>query len=102
MVFGIMKNRLLAEEISKKTSDAYSFDRYAPGAWRACCFMLLQEGYTAENVEAIMRSKWTRWAADASKNAYGHITSGDLRRFMENPKNNANRQAVEQLTAGLL
>lgn len=92
------KRRELARAIVERTQDAYSYDRYAPGAWEACCFMLLGRGYTDRNVEAIMRSKWTRWAGDASSNPYGRINSADLKRFMDDPRNKITREEVEKLT----
>jgi hypothetical protein len=72
-----------ADFIAEKTADAYSFDRYAPNAWRACCRMLARRGYNVLEIEAVMRSKWTRWAGDASDKDYGHITSKDLERWMD-------------------
>jgi hypothetical protein len=68
------------EALAAKTEDAYSFDRYA--SWKACCAMLLRRGYTAEQAEAVLRSKWTRWAADASKQIFGRATSKDLSHWM--------------------
>lgn len=92
------RRRELAHHIAERTQDAYSFCRYAPGAWEACAFMLLGHGYTEQNVEAILRSKWMRWAGDMSSNRYGRVNSADLKRFMEDPRNRITREAVEQLT----
>jgi len=77
--------RELAKKIALMTEDAYSHDRYAFGAWEACAFMLLGRGHTAEGVEAILRSKHMRWAGDACSKKYGHVTSADLRRYLDGP-----------------
>lgn len=70
----------MAREIAERTSDAYSFDRYA--SWPACALMLARRGFTAREIEAILRSKWTRWAGDeANKN--DRVTSKDLARFLD-------------------
>lgn len=84
-----------ADEVANATSDAYSFERYAPGAWKASCRMLAREGYDAREIEAIMRSKWTRWAGDSSeKNEYGHVTSIDLKNFL-NSMTNLEKEVAE-------
>lgn len=67
--------------VAEQTSDAYSFDRYAN--WKACAQMLAKHGLDAKQIEAVLRSKWTRWAGDASNARYGHVTSADLERFMD-------------------
>jgi len=56
---------------------------------------------------AILRSKWTRWAADAATSPtkrYGRATAKDLARFLDNSRNfgNSGRDvaaAVAQLVA---
>ena len=68
--------RKLADLIADATADAYSADRYA--SWKGVALSLLQAGYSLEATQAILRSKWTRWAADAwsdrsPRARYGHI-----------------------------
>ncbi len=63
----------------------YSEDNYKD--WAEVAQYLLNCGYSMVQVEAIMRSKWTRWAADMSDNAYGQNTSVDLSNFMLTVKN---------------
>jgi hypothetical protein len=42
-----------------------------------------------------------RWAGDAAeKTTYGHHTSSDLARYLDNPRSNVNAQAVAELVAG--
>lgn len=65
------------EQMAERLSDAYSTDRYRDG-WRATVRMLRGRGYSDREVEAIIRSKWTRWAGDHSNKAYGRITASDL------------------------
>jgi len=73
-------------EFAAELVSAYSTDRYTHG-WGACIRMLRGRGYDDRQVEAIIRSKWTRWAADASRgerrNGYGFATSSDLARFID-------------------
>jgi len=64
------------------TEDAYSFERYGKLNWADCINMLDATGFTAQNIEAILRSKWMRWAGDMSDNEYGHITADDLKKFL--------------------
>lgn len=65
--------------LTKRTSDAYSFDRYA--SWKACVAALLRHGYTDRQAERILRSRITRWAADASNARCA--TSKDLLRCLD-------------------
>jgi hypothetical protein len=55
----------IAMALAQKTADAYSFDRYR--SWNEVARALLARGYREREVEAIMRSKWTRWAGDCWK-----------------------------------
>jgi hypothetical protein len=59
-----MKITQQAKDLASKTSDAYSSDL---------------------ETEAIVRSKWTRWACDhdTSRNRYGRHTSSAMVRFMK-------------------
>jgi len=74
----------MAEQVARETEDAYSYDRYTPSGWRQCCLMLAKRGYGPKAIEAIMRSKWTRWAGDSDeKRRYGQLNSKTLERFMD-------------------
>ncbi len=84
-----------ADDLAQKTGDAYSATRY--NSWRNVCATLLKRGYTERQAEAILRSKWTRWAADAADANYGEATANDLVRFIEDPRNNCTMAAVNQL-----
>lgn len=48
--------------LAQRTSDAYSYDRYR--SWNAVCAWLLKQGWSEEQAEEILRSKYMRWAAD--------------------------------------
>lgn len=87
------KAKLLAE----KTSDAYSADRFKN--WGAVVHMLLKKGYSEMETEAILRSKWTRWACDQDTgrgSTYGHHTSKALERFIEG----ATQAEINELVIG--
>ena len=57
-----MKITTTAKKIAERSMDAYSADRYS--SWSAVAQVLLNRGYNEAETEEIMRSKWTRWAAD--------------------------------------
>lgn len=83
--------------LAAQLEGAYSTDRYRNG-WAGCVRMLVKRGYTAPQIEAIIRSKWTRWAADASASRYGHATGADLARFLDKDQG-ATMEAVDQMVA---
>jgi len=72
-----------AKALAEKTSDAYSSDRFAN--WASVIQSLLNLGYSEIETEAIVRSKWTRWACDhdTGRNRYGRHTSSAMMRFMK-------------------
>jgi len=83
------------KELAEKTSNAYSFDTYGMKAWTAAIRMMRRRGHTERNIEAVLRSKWTRWAADGRK---GRVpTSKDIERFLDDPRNFCARD-LEELT----
>lgn len=84
---------LTVKELSEKTSDAYSYDRY--NSWEACIKKLRKAGYSDREIEAILRSKWTRWAADSSSAPYGKASSVALMNYINK---NETKESVEQLT----
>lgn len=58
--------------IANRTKDAYSTLAYR--SWRAVAEAVLKMGFTPEETEAILRSKVTRWARDASDPDYRYGT----------------------------
>lgn len=78
-----MKN---IKEFNEELGNAYSTSNYN-GTWIPCIKMLRKRGYNDLQVEAIIRSKWTRWAADGSDKRYGRVNSADLARFLNTMKN---------------
>lgn len=64
-------------QMAERLSDAFSTDRYRDG-WTATVRMLRARGYSDKQAEAIIRSKWTRWAGDHSGKPYGRVTASDL------------------------
>lgn len=90
-----MTNKALAAALAERTADAYAFDRFRN--WKGCALYLLRRGFTEKQAEAILRSKWMRWASDASEKRYGQASSVDLARFLDKQKNLA--RDVAELTA---
>ena len=83
--------------LAVQTLDAYSANRYS--SWRAVVSMLLRRGYSERETEAILRSKWMRWAADNSPRPYGRATYKDVERFLDNPRNKFTPAEVHELVA---
>jgi len=76
-----MKITPQAKALAEQTSDAYSSDRFKN--WEAVIQSLLNLGYSEIETEAIVRSKWTRWACDHDSKRYGQHTSNAMIRFMK-------------------
>ena len=84
--------------LAQRTEDAYSFSNYGAQSWRQCIRILAKRGLGEREIEAILRSKWMRWAADGSNKPYGHVTSADLARFMDDPRNRITDAEIAKLT----
>ena len=72
--------------VAASCDDAYSFDAYGESGWRSAAKMLARHGCTEQQIIAVLRSKWTRWAGDAAtfhNKRYGHFNGRDLERFIE-------------------
>lgn len=82
-----------AAMIAARTTDAYSFDRYGRGPWTMIAKRLAQRGYDAQQIEAVLRSKITRWAADSARVP----TSMDVLRFLDD-QTNGGEGYVEEIT----
>jgi len=85
-------------QLATDLSDAYSTDRYHNG-WSGCVRALRTRGYDDRVIEAIIRSKWTRWAGDASSKPYGRLTSTDLLKFLDKYGYTPDSKAVRELVA---
>lgn len=90
--------RETVDRLARQTEDAYSYGRYP--SWKAVIAMLLRRGYSEREVEAILRSKWTRWAADQSDRPYGRVPAQALIDFIDDPRNRCTREAVAELVRG--
>lgn len=71
-----------AANVAAKCKNAYSFNRYA--SWTAVAAKLLDFGFNEIEAEAIMRSKWMRWAADANNARYGRVPAKAIIDMMPN------------------
>ena len=86
------------QEFNEELQNAYSTSNYN-GNWKPSIKMLRKRGYDDREVEAIIRSKWTRWAADGSGKKYGKNTSVDLAKFLDSGKG-VTKQEVAELVEG--
>jgi hypothetical protein len=89
-----MKPKFDVEEMASRTGDAYSADGYT--SWLACVRLLARLGYDEWQTEAILRSKWTRWARD-SWDGRGTPTSNALRNFLVRNHYNPKHSDVAEL-----
>lgn len=89
--------RISDQALRVAATGGYSEDRYV--SWPAVAQALLDRGFSMVEAEAIMRSKWTRWAGDMSDAAYGQCTHEDVLRFIDSDKNLSESVAklVEQI-----
>ena len=92
-----MNTKLNVKDFAEQLSDAYSTDNYNYN-WAPSIKMLRKRGYDDRQVEAIIRSKWTRWAADGSGKGYGRNNSKDLAKFLDKQSNLA--KEVAELVQG--
>lgn len=83
----------LHSEIAERTNDAYSYERYGKKEWTLSAKLLIAEGFTREEAEWVLRSKWMRWAADVSDDP-NQGTANALGNFIGNPQ--YNRAAVQR------
>lgn len=83
-----MTIKLPYADLVEMTSHGYSFDRYSNTGWKGC-IRLLREVYGCNDreIQAVMLSKWTRWAGDMSGKPYGRCNSADLDAFLKSQKN---------------
>jgi hypothetical protein len=76
---------LTPQELDDKISDAYSRDRYRNG-FIPCIKMLRKRGLSDREIEAVLRSKWTRWAADWAEGEFGYscgyMTASAFEKYM--------------------
>lgn len=88
-----------AAALAAKCSDAYSYDRYTDTGWWSCVRFLQRKGYDDREIEAVLRSKYMRWASDDTGKAYGNANSKDLERFIERCASLFTPKAIADLVA---
>lgn len=82
--------------LEAKTVDAYSHYAYGKGEWRRAIRLLIDKGHDDRTIEAILRSKWMRWAADA-RPANEKIRGEGIIAWMNDPRNRIDRSQIEGL-----
>lgn len=94
----------IARALAEKTSDAYSYDRYRN--WQSVIKALLIRGYTEREVEAIVRSKWMRWAGDRIEDGksirYGNIPARAILEFIDEMVKQSGEERVKREVAELV
>ncbi len=87
-----------AKALAEETKDAYSFNRYKN--WEHTALTLLKKGYNKAEAEAILRSKWMRWAADSHSAKYGSAPAKAIVTFLESMSLSERKKEVAKLVAG--
>ena len=82
------------DAFAEELADAYSTDSY--GDWKSCIRALRKFGCNDNQIEAVIRSKFTRWAKDRSKDPNKKTTSSDLMRYITGFKEPM--REIEELT----
>lgn len=93
--------RMTTAELMQATECAYSRASYSEINWEACIVMLRERGHTDQEIQAVMRSKWTRWAGDVADTPTGLHTAADLKRFLDDPRNKCTAGAIKSLADGI-
>lgn len=81
-----------AVAIAARTADAHSAERYGRH-WKMCALLLVERGYSDDECEAILRSKWMRYAADLHSVANQEA----LAWFLDDPRQRCTPAAVREL-----
>lgn len=87
-------------DLADKTSDAQSYSTYGQTEWRRAIRLLDARGFDARSIEAILRSKWTRWAADATMPR--RVLAGNLIAWMDTPRNHSRNAELLKEVAKLV
>jgi hypothetical protein len=90
--------KALAQAVADQTADAFSFDRYA--SWATCAEKILARGFTVKETEAILRSKWMRWAADACATPYGRVPAAAIVQWLDGYDPKTFERDLAELVAG--
>jgi hypothetical protein len=73
-----------AEALAKVTEDAYSHGFYTERGWLNAIRVLVQRGFSNEQIDQLMRSKHTRWAGDCADRHDRKYNSADLvKRYLD-------------------
>lgn len=91
-------NRTKASRVANACRDAYSANRYQ--SWEYVALRLLNMGLSEDEAEAVMRSKWTRWAADEHGADYGRVPAKALIDWMKNDPVECSSENIRGLVEG--
>lgn len=94
-------NQTRAKAVAERTKDAHSFERYGAEEWYNAALALFTLGLSERGVEAVLRSKWMRWAADYADAAKIEVGAVDLIGWINRqyPTKRARMAAVKALIA---
>jgi hypothetical protein len=96
-----MKKKMTIKQISEETIGAYSFDRYGQSGWNGAIRVLKSKGMNDLEIQAFLRSKHMRWAADSDdKRTYGHFNGQTVKEYIENTRNRIDQAELDLLVRG--
>ena len=81
------------DALADSTSDAFSAASFR--SWRAVVKLLKDRGFSREQAEQILRSKWTRWCREASPS-----NSKELAVFLDREGHTPTSESVAELMRG--
>jgi len=92
-----MKNshRFNPTKLAEETSNAYSADRY--NSWKGVATLLADRHFNSSEAEAILRSKWTRWAADEFHTSSRKPSATCLAQYLDKHGYNSGHPEVNKL-----
>jgi len=85
-------------EMAERLSDAYSTERYR-GGWAPAIRALRAAGLDDRQVEAVIRSKWARWAAD-EHGSYDNVPARALVEFVAKQSPQSLRDLTDESFSG--
>ncbi len=90
------------QEALRLADDAFSQSAYATGEWdKLAGILVIDYGFSAIETAAILKSKLTRWAADAEGSRSG-ATADAFMAWFKDPRNRkiTNTEAIAELVRG--
>lgn len=86
--------RAMGATVAAKVNDAYMTDSYGEREWERCACWLAEQGLDAAEIEAVLRSKYMRWAEE------GGCCLANFKKFWAQSPTLTTKAAIDELVAG--